>query len=83
MTHHVIDIPVDGTPSDEEYIARYEQVCGQPVRHWTYFKLLNMYRVVSVTSLAADFLPSFDAVWDFYTGHLQQAWAEAKSVYGE
>lgn len=81
--HHVIDIPVDGTPTDEEYIARYEQEGGHSVRHWEYFKLMTLYRVASVSSLAADFMPSFDAVWAFYREHMESAWAEAKAIYGE
>ena len=81
--HHVVDIPVEGTPTDEEYIARFEEESGTKVQHWEYFKLLNMYRIMAVTSLAAHYMPSFDAVWAFHKDIMDSVWVEAKGVYGE
>ena len=82
-TQKVTDIMVEGTPTEEEYITRFEEEAGARVQHWQYFKLLNMYRVVAVSSLSASFMPSFDAVWAFFLSHLTPIWADAKRAYGE
>jgi aminoglycoside phosphotransferase (APT) family kinase protein len=81
-TQKVTDMMVEGTPSEAEYIARFQEKSGFAVQHWPYFKLLNMYRVVSVSSLSASFMPSFDAVWRFFLGQLMPIWDDAKRVYG-
>lgn len=77
----LLDKHVEGTPTEEEYIARYERESGCKVEHWPFFKLLNLYRIVAVSSLSADFLPSFEAVWAFYEGHMEAAWTAAKQAY--
>lgn len=78
----LLDKHVDGTPTEAEYIARYEQESGCKVQHWPYFQLMSLYRVVAVSSLSAEIMPSFEAVWAFYEGHMEAAWAQAKSNYG-
>jgi aminoglycoside phosphotransferase (APT) family kinase protein len=80
-THNVIDTEIDGTPSEDEYIARFEQASSRRVEHWPYFKLLNMYRVVAVSSLSARYMPSFEALWEFYAGYMRKAWDEAQELY--
>jgi aminoglycoside phosphotransferase (APT) family kinase protein len=82
-TQKVTDMMVEGTPTEEEYIARFEKEAGAKVEHWPYFKLLNMYRVVSVSSLSAGFMPSFEAVWQFFLSQLMPVWEAAKQVYGD
>jgi aminoglycoside phosphotransferase (APT) family kinase protein len=79
----LLDVHVDGTPSDEDYILRYEQESGCKVEHWRYFQLMNLYRVVAVSSLSAEIMPSFEAVWAFYEGHMEAAWSRAKDIYEE
>lgn len=78
----VLDKHVDGTPTEADYIARYERESGCKVEHWPYFQLLNLYRVVAVASLSAEIMPSFEAVWAFYEGHMEAAWSRAKITYG-
>jgi aminoglycoside phosphotransferase (APT) family kinase protein len=77
----LLDKHVDGTPSEAEYIARYEAESGCKVQHWPYFQLLNLYRVVAVSSLSAEIMPSFEAVWAFYEGHMEAAWSRAREIY--
>lgn len=79
----LLDKHVDGTPTEAEYIARYESASGCKVRHWRYFQLLNLYRVVAVSSLSAEIMPSFEAVWAFYESHMETAWARARSMYDQ
>jgi hypothetical protein len=62
---------------------RYEQESGCKVEHWRYFQLMNLYRVVAVSSLSAEIMPSFEAVWAFYEGHMEAAWLRAKDIYEE
>jgi aminoglycoside phosphotransferase (APT) family kinase protein len=77
----LLDKHVDGTPNEADYIARYERESGCQVQHWRYFQLMNLYRVVAVSSLSAEIMPSFEAVWAFYEGHMEAAWSLAKSTY--
>ncbi len=81
--NHVLDIAVEGTPSDAEYLAEFEAASGHKVSHWPYFQLLNAYRIVAVTSLSAHYMPQFDAVWAFHKAYMDEMWAAARLVYGE
>ncbi|MDB5972298.1 MAG: hypothetical protein JWQ90_4748 [Hydrocarboniphaga sp.] len=76
----VLDRPIDGTPTEAEYIARFEQESGSKVQHWEYFKLFNIYKCCMVNLLAMDFMPSFDTVWDYYAAHLQVLWDDARAA---
>lgn len=80
-TQKVTDTPVEGVPTEQDYIDRYQQASGSKIQHWNFFKLMNMYRIMSVTALSADFLPSFDDVWKFFAGYMRSAWDEARDVY--
>jgi aminoglycoside phosphotransferase (APT) family kinase protein len=82
-TQNVTDTQVDGVPTEADYVRRFEQASGGKVAHWPYFKLMNMYRVVSVSSLSAEFMPSFEAVWTFFEGYMRRAWDEAKASYSD
>ena len=77
----LLDKQVEGTPTEAEYLERYERESGCRVEHWPYFKLFNLYRVVAVSSLSEEFMPSFEAVWSFYEGHMETAWKLAKQAY--
>ncbi|MDB5969948.1 MAG: hypothetical protein JWQ90_2398 [Hydrocarboniphaga sp.] len=79
-THKVIDKHVDGTPTEEEYIERYELESGTKVQHWEYFKLLNMYRILSVVLLSRPFMPNFEPYWAYNVGYLDQAWSQARLI---
>lgn len=81
--HHVIDVAVEGTPTDEEYIARFEEASGAKVQHWEYFRLLCMYRVMAVSSLSASYMPAFEQVWAFHREHMDLAWDAARERYGD
>ena len=76
------DVAVDGTPTEADFIDRYERESGLPVVHWPYFKLFNLYKIVAVSLLTAHLMPSFEQVWTFYSAWLDRTWLEAKSVYG-
>lgn len=76
------DIAVEGTPTETDFIARYERESGLPVVHWPYFKLFNLYKIVAVSLLSAHLMPSFEDVWAFYCDTLDRSWRDAKSIYG-
>jgi aminoglycoside phosphotransferase (APT) family kinase protein len=79
-THKIIDKQVDGTPTESEYLARFEAESGTTVQHWEYFKLMNMFRVCAVVLLSRDFMPNFESYWAFNLDYMQAAWKEARAA---
>jgi aminoglycoside phosphotransferase (APT) family kinase protein len=77
-THKVIDKHVDGTPTESEYVARFEAESGTKVQHWEYFKLMSMFRVCAVVLLSRDFMPNFDNYWAFNLEYMHAAWKAAR-----
>ena len=82
-TQKILDKPVDGTPSEAEYIARYEAESGRSVEHWEYFVLFNEFKCLTVMLLVADVMPSFETVWGFYLENLNKAWRRARIAAGQ
>lgn len=76
----VIDTHVDGTPSEQEYIDRYEAVAGAPVEHWEFFRCVALFKVAAMVAAMADVTPNHDAVFGFYRSHLDAALASARAV---
>jgi aminoglycoside phosphotransferase (APT) family kinase protein len=79
-THKIIDKQVDGTPTESEYLARFEASSGTTVQHWEYFKLMNMFRVCAVVLLSRDFMPNFDSYWAFNLDYMHAAWKDARAA---
>lgn len=76
----VFDQPVEGTPTEAEYIARFEQESGQPVCNYEYFALFCMFKVQAINLMTAANMPSADQVWAFFKQHVDAAWDRAKGA---
>ncbi|PKP82786.1 MAG: hypothetical protein CVT79_04940 [Alphaproteobacteria bacterium HGW-Alphaproteobacteria-18] len=75
------DTAVEGTPTEEEYLARYSRESGAEIMHWPYFKLFNLYKIIAVSRMSAHFMPSFEHLWSFYVQTLEDVWSAAKATY--
>ena len=53
----VLDTPAEGVPTEAEFIARYEQGIGRPVRAWAYSAAFAYFKIACVGVLAATFMP--------------------------
>lgn len=74
------DIVVDDTPTEEEYIARYEAESGEKVEHWAYFKLCMAYRYLVGQIFAANALPNPEEMWAIVDEIVAENLAEAKAA---
>jgi aminoglycoside phosphotransferase (APT) family kinase protein len=79
-TQKVLDASVEGTPTEEEYIVRYEADSGASVEHWEYFQLFNLAKVITIMVMMADTMPAeaFAPVWQFYRGQVDEGWNKAR-----
>lgn len=74
------DLDVDGTPTEREYIARYEAESGEKVEHWPYFKLCMAYRYLVGQIFAATTLPNAEEMWTIVDGIVAEYLADAKAA---
>lgn len=77
-----LDKDVDGTPSEAEYIARFEAEAGASVEHYDYFKLFPLFKTQCVLLSGKEIHHDFDKVWSFYLNTLQAEIDRAKKIYG-
>lgn len=78
-----LDKHVDGTPTEAEYLARFEEEAGAPAEHYDYFKLFQLFKTQCILLSTRGFQPAFEQVWGYYFGHLQTELARAKQIYGD
>jgi len=69
------DRDVDGTPSDAEFIARFEQESGAPVECWNYLRMFVLFKLVCVLTASAETMPGFDRFWECNWQQLEAMWA--------
>lgn len=77
-----LDKDVDGTPTEAEYLARFEEEAGVPAEHYDYFKLFPLFKTQCILLSGRGFQHAFEQVWGYYLGHLQAELARAKQIYG-
>lgn len=78
-----LDKSVDGTPTEQEYIARFEAESGAPVEHYDFFKLIPLFKTQCVLLSGQDFQHAFEQVWTYYLQHLQAELERARKIYGD
>lgn len=78
-----LDKVVDGTPTEAEYIARFEAEAGAPVEHYDYFKLFPLFKTQCVLLSGRGFHHEFEKTWSYYLGALHDEIARAKKIYGD
>lgn len=78
----VLDKHVDGTPTENEYVSRFEGEAGAPVEHYEFFKLFPLFKTQCVLLSGRTFQHDFEKVWDYHLGTLSDELVQAKKVYG-
>lgn len=78
----LFDIPAQGTPTEEEFISRFEAESGQPVNNYEYFKLFCMVKVQAIALMTMHNMPNPDVVWNLFKDFTQSAWDQARARYG-
>lgn len=77
-----LDKHVDGTPTEDEYIERFEREAGHSVEHYDYFKLIPLFKTQCILLSARGFQHAFEDVWAYYLNELQSELSRAQLVYG-
>lgn len=77
-----LDKAVDGTPTENEYITRFEAEAGAPVEHYDYFKLFPLFKTQCVLLSGKELHHDFEKVWSFYLNSLEDEIVRAKRIYG-
>lgn len=75
------DKAVEGTPTEADYIARYEAASGQRVEHWPYFKLCMAYRYLVGQIVAAATFPNAAQMWTLVDGIIATCLADAERAF--
>lgn len=65
--------PVEGVPTEQEFLAAYEQTAGRPVANWEYFQAFNLLKVATAMVFGAETMPGADALFAHYTVLLFEA----------
>lgn len=52
-----VDEPVDGVPSEQEFIAAYEACAGRPIAAWEFFQAFNLVKVTTAMVFGAATMP--------------------------
>ena len=78
-----LDKHVDGTPTEAEYLARFEEEAGAPAEHYDFFKLFPLFKTQCILLSGRSFQPAFEQVWTYYLAHLHAELANAKRIYGD
>lgn len=73
-----LDKPVDGTPTEPEYIERFERESGFSLQYWEYFQLFGIYKFMCGFLLLRNMVPSFESVWEFNLEMLSGFWNKAR-----
>ncbi|WP_233203707.1 phosphotransferase family protein [Novosphingobium sp. HII-3] len=75
------DIPAEGTPTEYDFISRFEVESGQPVNNYEYFKLFCMLKVQSIALMTIHNMPDPEAVWNIFKDFTEAAWSQARTRY--
>lgn len=67
------DDPVEGVPTEQEFIAAYEGNAGRPVANWEYFQAFNLVKVATAMIFGADTMPGADELFGHYSALLMEA----------
>jgi aminoglycoside phosphotransferase (APT) family kinase protein len=67
------DAPLDGVPTEAEYVAAFEEAAGAPVHALDYFKAFCLMKISTAMVFGADTMPGAEQLWDFYSGLYRQA----------
>jgi aminoglycoside phosphotransferase (APT) family kinase protein len=67
------DAPLEGVPSEAEYIAAFEKAAGAPVQALEYFKAFGLMKISIAMVFGADTMPGAEDLWKFYSGLYQEA----------
>lgn len=70
---------VEGIPSENEFVARFEREAGSSVEAWPYFKLFMVYKYLVGVIFAGDLFPESDAYWRQIVTYLDDVWPQAKA----
>lgn len=73
----VVDRNIEGTPSQEEYIAAYEEASGTRVEFWEYFRVFQHLRNCAVLLSARNTFPNFASQWEIYERDMKAVWRAA------
>jgi aminoglycoside phosphotransferase (APT) family kinase protein len=79
-TLQAMDKRVEGTPSDQEYLTRYEAASGSQVQHWEFFQMFILAKTLCVYACLGDVVPSFDLVWNYHRELLDTAKKRAQAA---
>lgn len=77
------DKDVEGTPTEAEYIARYEEESGEAVEHWGYFKLVMSYRYLVGQISAASVMPNPEEMWRVVDSYVHDSMTLAQTEYNK
>ena len=75
----VFDRDVQGAPTEAEFIARYEADSGAAIEHWSYMKMFQLFKLVSVLTASAETMPSFGTFWEHNWSELESVWRECSA----
>ncbi|WP_440759313.1 phosphotransferase family protein [Mycolicibacterium sp. 22603] len=67
------DDPVDGVPTEQEFIAAYEAQAGRPVAAWEFFQAFNLVKVATAMVFGAGTMPGADSLFAHYSALLTDA----------
>lgn len=73
---------VEGVPSEEELIARYEEEAGARVEHWEFFQLLNLVKVSAIMVMTGRHADEdmAEALWRINAEDREIAWGRARAA---
>lgn len=76
----VFDKPASDTPTEADFIARFEAESGHPACAYDYFRLFCMFKVQSIALMTIANMPSPDIVWNIFLGYTDAAWDKAREA---
>jgi aminoglycoside phosphotransferase (APT) family kinase protein len=73
---------VEGVPSDAEFTARYEAESGAAVQHYSFMRMMQIFKLVCVLTASAQTMPSFEEFWECNWTELATVWNDCRAEYG-
>lgn len=67
------DHPIEGVPTEQEFLAAYESYAGRPVANWEYFQAFNLVKVSTAMIFGAKTMPGADELFAHYCALLLEA----------
>lgn len=72
-------VEIEGIPTENEFIQRFEREAGAPVEYWEYFRLVKVYKYI-VSLLWVTGAPYLSHIYPIITSYLERYWAEARGA---